>query len=78
MVYQIKILFMKADNSFIAWPKRGEKCRIGFKASLFCVKLTICKHMRKFCQLYLFREKVIIFSVYLLQLMKYGILMATL
>lgn len=33
----------------IAGPKRVEKYCIGFKASLFCVKWTIHKHMGKFC-----------------------------
>ena len=49
MVYQMKTLFMTVDNSRIEGPKQGGKSRIGFKASFFCVKLTISKHMWKFC-----------------------------
>ena len=41
----MKILFLTTDNSLITGPQRGEKSRIGFKSSLFCVKLIICKHM---------------------------------
>ena len=40
----------------LARPKRGEKPWICFKASLFCVNLTTCKHMHKFCYLHLFRK----------------------
>ena len=45
MVYHMKILFLTTDNSLITGPQRGEKSRIGFKSSLFWVKLIICKHM---------------------------------
>ena len=48
-VYQIKILFVTANNSRIAGPKQGGKSGICFKASSLCVKLTICKHMQKLC-----------------------------
>ena len=65
-MHQIKILFMTANNSRIAGPKQGKKSRICFKASSFCVKLTICKHMQKFCQLYLFRKKLISLSIHFL------------
>ena len=37
----MKLLFITTDNSHIAGPKRGEKSRIGFKASLFCVKIDL-------------------------------------
>ena len=39
MVYQMKTLFMTADNSRTAEPKRGEKSCIGFKASFFSCKI---------------------------------------
>ena len=67
-MYQMIIIFMTADNSFLTGPKRGENSSIGFKASIFCVKLAICKHIRKFCELYLLRKQVIniSLSIYLL------------
>ena len=50
MVYLMIILFMVvAKASLIAVTKGGKKFCIGFKASLFSAKLTICKQMRKFC-----------------------------
>ena len=55
----MKIMFMIADNYRIAGTKQGEKSRIGFKASLYHVKLTICKRMRRFHYIYLLRKKVV-------------------
>ena len=38
-VYQMKTLFMTADNARVAGPKRGEKSLTGFKAIFFVCKI---------------------------------------
>ena len=66
MVYQMIILFVKKGQFPYSRTKTKGKVLNRLQRNLFYVKLTICKRTQNFCYLYLFREKVVNISIYML------------